>query len=118
MDACLFRAPLLAALVLTAAAAAAQPDEAATAPATRAPAAPSPADRAREISRIRGERGIDVCRLSADGTRKYQGITQGYERGQVQILVRVLDARTGEAVPGVRETNVWDDPANWSICAP
>ncbi|MFT4046572.1 MAG: hypothetical protein QM661_07720 [Solimonas sp.] len=77
-----------------------------------------PADRSHEIARIRGERGLSVCRASADGLRKYQGITQDYEQGKVKILVHVLDAATGQAVPGVLDTNVWDDPANWSICLP
>jgi hypothetical protein len=111
-------APLLALLLLAGGSTVAQ-TPAPAAPENGAPtaAAPTP-ERNREISRIRGERGLDVCRVSADGLHRYQGITQGYERGKVQILVHVVDAKTGEATPGVRDTNVWDDPANWSICTP
>lgn len=117
MSASTLRAPLLAVLMLVASGALAE-KEAATEQAAKPAAGPSAADRAAEISRIRRERGLDVCRLSADGKHQYQGITQAYERGRVQVLVRVLDAETGAAVPGVRETHVWDDPANWSICTP
>ena len=114
------RAALLATLLCATTAALAQ-SAAPSAPragATPPAAAAAPLDRAHETARIRGERGLDVCRKSADGRYQYHGITEGYEQGKVQIAVRVLDAATGEPVPGIRETNVWDDPANWSVCAP
>ncbi len=86
--------------------------------AASAAASEPPLDRERELARMRGERGLQVCRKSADGKLQYTGTTEGYERRQIKVLVsRIVKAETGEPVTGFRETNIWDDPANWSICS-
>lgn len=91
---------------------------AAAAVAASAAVSPAPMDRERELARLRGERGLRVCRKSADGKLQYTGTTEGYERRQIQVLIAsIVNAETGEPLAGFKETNVWDDPANWSICS-
>lgn len=92
-----------------------------TEPATPPATATAPADdgtaRVQESHRIRKERGLRVCRESADGTLRFTGVTQNDERRLVQILVtRIVRTDSGEVVGGVRETSVWDGPENWRLC--
>lgn len=115
------RPALVLALLLGAAAVrATEPPPLADAPADSGTAGgtPNADDRERELARMRAERGLRVCRKSADGALQYSGTTEGYERRQVQVLIsKIVSTATGEPVPGFRETRVWDDPANWSICS-
>ncbi|WP_028007110.1 hypothetical protein [Solimonas flava] len=112
--------PKLALAVWLSAAAPAFAQEAAPAPAADAPAAAgaTTSDRNAEIARIRHERGLQVCRDSADGATAYRGSVLDNEHGNVQIEIdEATDKASGAAVTGFREIRVWDEPKNWRICS-
>lgn len=110
--------PKLALAVWLSAAPPAFAQEAGATPAADAATAVAAPDRTAEIARIRHERGLQVCRDSADGSIAYRGSVLDNERGNVQIEIdEATDKRSGTAVAGFREIRVWDEPKNWQICS-
>lgn len=107
------------ALACCASVASAQTPAPATAAPAAAPAATAPAvvDRTVEQSRIRSERNLKICRPTSDGLSTFTGTVKGRERGKIQVLVtEQIEKASGKPTPNFHETNVWDDPLNWTIC--
>ncbi|NGY03679.1 hypothetical protein [Solimonas terrae] len=89
----------------------------ATASAAAAAAAPDPLARIAELSRIRREAGLKICRDSADGKLAYVGFVQDAEQGNIKVeIAQELDKAAGTPVAGFQPVNVWDAIDNWTIC--
>lgn len=112
--------PALAmAFVIAVASVPARAQTGATANAATAASTPTqdPVARIGELSRIRREAGLKICRDSADGKLTYQGFVQDSEQGNIKITIAAeIDKASGQPVDGFQPVNVWDPIEHWRVC--